>query len=119
MSDSADFWRALQQLVEQSTIILDRPKGTAHPRYGDLVYPLDYGYLDATIALDGGGIDVWRGSLPSLTVTAIFCTVDLLKRDAEIKLLVGCTETDIEQISQFHNRSDNQKGLLVTKPSSD
>jgi inorganic pyrophosphatase len=119
MSNSDDFWQALQTLCQQSEIIIDRPKGTAHPHYGDLIYPLDYGYLKDTTAIDGGGIDVWRGSLPHQMINAIFCTVDLLKRDVEIKILTGCTEAEIQLIERFYNRSDNQKGLLVTKPSSD
>lgn len=46
MTYQADFWRALEKLVQESTIIIDRPKGSSHPQYGDLIYPLDYGYLN-------------------------------------------------------------------------
>jgi inorganic pyrophosphatase len=28
-----------------------------------MIYPLDYGYLEITTSSDGGGIDVWFGSL--------------------------------------------------------
>ena len=28
----------------------------------DFVYSVDYGYLENTTAMDGGGIDVWKGS---------------------------------------------------------
>jgi inorganic pyrophosphatase len=37
------------------------------------------------------------------TLTGILCTFDTLKRDAEIKLLIGCTEEDIQIIQDFHN----------------
>jgi hypothetical protein len=36
------------------------------------------------------------------TLTGILCTFDTLKRDAEIKLLIGCTEEDIQTIRDFH-----------------
>ena len=56
------FWKALDELVNHSEIMIDRPQGTAHPRYPDFIYKLDYGYLKDTSSMDGGGIDVWVGS---------------------------------------------------------
>ena len=92
MVDQA-FWEGIDRLVEQSEIIIDRPKGSAHPRYPDYIYPLDYGYLKDTSSMDGGGIDVWVGS-GERKLDAIVCTVDLLKKDSEIKILIGCTEEE-------------------------
>jgi hypothetical protein len=31
----------------------------------------------------------------------MICTIDLLKRDIEIKILLGCTEPDLEAILRF------------------
>jgi len=56
------FWSAVDTLIAKPEIVIDRPKGTKHPRF-DFIYPLDYGYLKDTTSHDGGGIDVWRGSL--------------------------------------------------------
>ncbi len=39
MGTSDDFWLALDRLVAASEIIIDRPKGSAHPRYPDFIYP--------------------------------------------------------------------------------
>ena len=39
-----DFWELLQQLVDTSQIVIDRPKGTTHPRYPNSCYPVDYGF---------------------------------------------------------------------------
>ena len=58
----SDFWDYLDKLVATRVLIIDRPKNTAHPRYPDLVYPLDYGYLEGTTTVDGGGVDIWIGS---------------------------------------------------------
>ena len=41
--------------------------------------------------MDGGGIDVWVGS-GDKKIDAIMCIVDLMKRDSEIKILIGCTD---------------------------
>ncbi len=61
-STKTEFWDFLDNLVASHTLVIDRPKGSQHPRYSDLVYPLDYGYLEGTTAIDGGGIDVWLGT---------------------------------------------------------
>jgi inorganic pyrophosphatase len=36
------------------------------------------------------------------TLNAIACTVDILKQDTEIKLLVGCSDHEIEVIKNFY-----------------
>jgi inorganic pyrophosphatase len=100
-----DFWTALDTLVASSRIVIDRPQGSAHPRYPDLIYPRPYGYLDGTHAADGGGIDVWLGSGSTNAVDAIVCTIDLVKRDSEIKVLIGCSPDDRRSILDFMNRS--------------
>jgi inorganic pyrophosphatase len=98
-----DFWETMDQLVTDSRIVIDRPRYTPHPRYPDLIYPVDYGYLDNTTSMDGGGIDVWLGTDSTNRPNAIICTVDTLKRDSEIKILIGCTEDEIQTIYRFLN----------------
>src|SRR5690349_7290555 len=85
-----DFWQGLDQLTASTRLVLDRPKGSEHPRYPGQVYPLDYGYLEDTLSGDGQGIDIWVGSLPERKVTGAIFTVDLEKRDSEMKILLGC-----------------------------
>ena len=62
MQNNIEFWNALDNLVANSEIIIDRPKGTAHPKYPNFIYKVDYGYLKDTSSMDGAGIDVWVGS---------------------------------------------------------
>jgi len=96
------YWVEMSRLAKTGLITIDRPKRQPHPNWPDLIYPLDYGYLENTSASDGGGIDVWLGSLSKRTLTGILCTFDINKRDAEIKLLLGCTEEDINTILNFN-----------------
>jgi len=110
MIPDTSFWHAMTQLALTNSIIIDRPKGSAHPRYAEVFYPLDYGYLENTSSSDGGGIDVWLGSLKTTQqraereiLTGILCTFDTLKRDSEIKLLIGCTQEEIDIILNFHS----------------
>jgi len=109
------FWTALEEIVSRSEIVIDRPKGSAHPRYPDMIYPLDYGYLSGTTSMDGDGIDVWAGSLPERQVNAVVCTVDLLKGDSEIKILLGCTEAEMQTVYEVHNDSPYMKGILIRR----
>jgi inorganic pyrophosphatase len=113
--DDSDFWCRLDQLVAASTLVVDRPKGMPHPRYPSLIYSLDYGYLVGTRASDGGGVDVWVGSLPDRRVTAVVCTVDLEWGDAEIKILCGCTAGEARDILAVHN-AGLQSAVLVERP---
>lgn len=103
MASDIHFWQTLTELSATNPIVVDRPKGTAHPSYSKLNYPLDYGFLENTSAGDGDGIDVWIGSLDQKTLTGILCTFDKLKHDAEIKLLIGCSRQDVETIQGFNN----------------
>lgn len=110
-----EFWTALDNLVDQSEIVIDRPKGTAHPRYSDFIYKVDYGFLKNTASMDGAGIDVWVGTDEKRGIDAIMCTVDLMKRDSEIKILIGCTEEEKEIVYETHNESEHMKGILIRR----
>lgn len=112
--DNAEFWGALERLVATSEVVIDRPRGSRHPRFGDVIYPLDYGYLKGTSAIDGGGVDLWRGS-DGAAIVGLIATVDLGKRDAEIKLLIGCTRAQCARIEEFHNDFVGMRGLFVAR----
>ena len=112
--DSA-FWEYINKLVNTNEIIIDRPKGTKHPKYPDMVYEVDYGYIKGTTTTDNGGIDVFKGSLQNKDINTILCTIDLLKKDIEIKILIGCTETEKQTIYNFLNNSEFMKAIMIEK----
>lgn len=109
------FWTKLDRLIASHEIVIDRPKGSAHPRFPDLVYPLDYGYLKSTSSGDGNEIDVWRGSLESNKLVAVICTVDTRKKDVEVKLLIGCNDREITVVNKFHNQGKLMSGILLRR----
>ncbi len=110
------FWTHLETLIRSSELVIDRPKGSPRPRAPSVLYPLDYGYLKGTSGGDGEGIDVWRGSLADGRFDAVVCTVDLGKRDAEIKLLLGCTADEKQVICAFHSGSSAAAMLIERIP---
>lgn len=110
-----EFWNFVDQLVAKSEIVVDRPMNSEHPEYPDTVYPLDYGYLAGTTSSDGSGIDVWLGASGDKRVVAVICTIDLIRHDSEVKVLLGCTEDEMLTISKFLNRTNGLRGLLVRR----
>ena len=114
MKYNYEFWNALDELVSNSEIVIDRPKGTSHPKYPDFIYRVDYGYLKDTSSMDGAGIDVWVGS-GEKKVDAIMCIVDLIKKDSEIKILLGCTDEEKKIVYETHNETQFMKGILIQR----
>jgi inorganic pyrophosphatase len=110
------FWAAAEQLLATSEIVIDRPKGSPHPRRPEAIYPVAYGYLKGTTAADGEGIDIWVGSLAPASITGVVCTFDLSKRDAELKLLLGCTSREQADILSFLNKGE-MAAILVARDS--
>ena len=98
--------------MDSSAIEIDRPRGSSHPKFSDIVYPLDYGYLEGTTSGDGHGIDVWIGSSGERLVTGLVVTVDLQKRDTEQKILCGCSVDEAQVIRDFHNVNSQHSVLL-------
>lgn len=41
------------------TVIIDRPLGSCHPEYKDMIYPINYGYVEGIIAPDGEEQDAY------------------------------------------------------------
>lgn len=110
-----EFWKLLDKLVAESEIVIDRPKGTYHPKHPNMFYALDYGYLSGTSSMDGEGIDVWLGSDKNKQVDAIICFADYGNKDCEIKLLIGCTEEEKQIAYKTHNQYDSMKGILIRR----
>lgn len=98
-----EFWKNLDNIVQEHRIIIDRPKGSKHPRYPDFVYPLDYGYLEGTKSADGMEIDIWIGTDKNKKITGVMIIADSDKRDTEMKILYACTEPEMELLYKINN----------------
>lgn len=62
----------------------------------------------------GAGIDVWVGSCEK-KIDAIMCIVELMRKDSEIKILVGCTEEEKAIVHDSHNETPFVKGVLIRR----
>ena len=112
---NGNFWLLLDKLVNECPIVIDRPQGSCHPLYTNLIYPFDYGYLNNTKSTDGDGIDIWIGSSPTKEVVAFIITIDNVKKDMEMKLIISCTHSEIMEIFNFHNSTSEMQGILIEK----
>lgn len=112
LENNVFFWQKLDTFVFSSEIRIDRPKGSTHPSYPNLIYPVDYGCFSDTNVKDAE-IHVYRGSIKTSIVNAIAVSVDILKRDIDVKVLLGCTEEEELEILRFLNQTDYQKCILV------
>lgn len=108
-------WEAMEALIAANGLILDRPRHTAHPHFLEVVYPLDYGYVNGTVGEDGEPIDVFVGSGPPGLVAATR-TIDRRKGDTELKLLYACTPEEIYLVHGFLNYAPElMTARLVTR----
>lgn len=93
-------------LGKRVEIQIDRPLGSAHPRYGFL-YPINYGFVPGTMAPDGAELDAYfLGSDEPLETAAGAC-VGIIHRlqDDDDKLVIvakGVTLSKEEILKAVH-----------------
>ena len=114
--NNGNFWDFFQKIVNESKIIIDRPKGSHHPNFPEApAYPLDYGFLEGTSSMDGEGIDCFVGSLGNNVVKGVLCTIDASQKDSEVKVLIGCTEDEMSIACEHLNGPDFFRAMLVKR----
>lgn len=110
-----DFWEGLEALLRSSELHIDRPRGSRHPRWPEVVYPFDYGELLGTMGGDGQGIDVCLGEGDRRRLDGVLLTVDPGKRDAEIKLLLGYAAEEGQRVAWWYREVLGLPCLLVPR----
>ena len=115
LENNVFFWQKLDTLLLSSEVVIERKKATAHPKYANLIYPVDYGYFSETISSDSSEVDLFKGTKKGSTVESIIVAVDILKKDVEVKVLLGCTKEEELEILRFLNQTDFQKTILIRR----
>ena len=92
-------------------VTVDRPLGSAHPEYPDMIYPVNYGYVEGIIAPDGEeqdayilGVDVPISSFEGTIIAIIH-----RKNDVEDKWVVApdnssFTKEEIKTLTHFQEK---------------
>ncbi len=79
---------------------IDRPLGSSHPRYSNLMYPINYGYIDDVYAEDGEKQDVYLLGIDipvnefTGRVIAVYRRID----DVEDKWIVSYDGKDLSDV---------------------
>ncbi|MCI5773659.1 MAG: Inorganic pyrophosphatase [Erysipelotrichaceae bacterium] len=111
--NNAFFWQKIDTLYSSATLEIYHKKGECHPEFADMIYPVDYGRLKE---VNGErGVCVYKGSQKHAAVKAVIIAVDILKRELDVKILIGCNEEEEEALLRFLNQTDFQKTILVRR----
>ena len=89
------------------TVTVDRPLGSYHPEYKDMYYPINYGYIEGVMALDGEEQDAYILGVnePVKKFTGKIIAIVRRKDDIEEKWIVvpdGVTFSKEEIRRQIH-----------------
>jgi inorganic pyrophosphatase len=81
-------------LGSRVTVTVDRPMGSHHPRYDNIVYPCNYGYVKGMMAGDGSEQDAYVIGInyPLTEFSGIVVAVVHRKNDVEDKWIVAPEE---------------------------
>ena len=113
--NNAYFWQKLDTLYLSSGYQIIRKKGEVHPRFQNLIYPVDYGYINDTKSFGKDGVSVYAGSGNRYEISALVVAADILIKELDVKVLVGCTEEEVDQVLRFLNQTNYQKTVLIRK----
>ena len=113
--NNAYFWQKVDTLFLSSGFCQTRKKGDIHPVFKNLIYPTDYGYIRDTNSVSGEGVSVYAGSGDRNTITALVVAADILAKELDVKVLIGCTEEQVEEVLRFLNQTDYQKTVLIRR----
>lgn len=113
-------WDAWQEMILKNGITVDRPYGSRHPSFPEIVYPIDYGFVNNTTGTDGDEVDVFVGMTRNGLVGAIL-THDRRKGDREVKLIYNCAPPEIYLVNGFINFDPNLMtgDLVLRQPMAD
>lgn len=98
-----------------SEINLNRKKGDVHPVFKNLIYPTDYGHVTDTKSVTSEGVSVYAGSGDRNKITALVVAADILAKELDVKMLIGCTEQEVDDVLRFLNQTDLQKTVLIRR----
>ena len=102
---------------KQVTVKMDRPLGSKHPKWG-FIYPVNYGYIEGTIAPDGDELDAYVLGVyePLEEFTGKVIAVIERENDNDDKLVIvpeGMILSDKEIEKQVHFQEQWFKHTLI------
>ena len=97
-------------------VYIDRPIGSTHPKYNNIIYPVNYGYMKEITAVDGDYQDVYvlgEENKIDYCVGKVYAVVER-DNDVEDKLIVTTDDRDYS-IEEIKERIDFQEKYFKYK----
>ena len=98
-------------LGKEVIITIDRPLGSAHPKYSDQYYPINYGYVVGIIGGDGEeqdvyllGVDVPVSSYEAIIIAVIRRDDDIETKWVAAPVGVTFTKDEIKDLLYFQEQ---------------
>ena len=108
-------WHLWAALIRRNGYTIERPRQSRHPRFPEIVYPIDYGYVHGTVGHDGDEVDLFVGTAPTGLVAAML-TDDHRRGDREWKLLYDCSPEEVYLVNGFINYDRRlMEGILLMR----
>ncbi len=115
--NNAFFWQKIDTLFLSGDLQVTKRKGEVHPTFRNLIYPTDYGHLTDTKSTTEEGVSVYLGTADRNAISALVVAADILTKELDVKMLVGCNDEEVEDILRFLNQTDYQKTVLIRRNS--
>lgn len=89
-------------LGNKVTVFVDRPLGSRHPHFPDMIYPINYGFVEGVLTGDGEEQDAYilGVSKPVSSYTGIVVAILHRLNDVEDKWVVADRPYPAEEIKQ-------------------
>lgn len=114
-ANNAYFWQKVDTLFLSGNLKKIKKKGEVHDTFKNLVFPTDYGRLEDLVSHTGGGIPVYMGSGNRNKITGLIVAADILTKELDVKILVGCNDEETEEVLRYLNQTDFQKTVYITR----
>lgn len=111
------FWQKLDTLILSGSRERLAEAGEPSPDYPRLVYPTEYAKIGEVSENGGTPLYCFIGSQKEKRASALIVQADILERELLVKVLIGCTEDEIERIIKFINAAEFQKAILIRRGS--
>ncbi len=104
----SDIRQELKRLIgKEVTVYIDRPLGVKHPKFPDIIYPVNYGYIKEIKAADNEYQDVYiigTDEPLKICIGKVYAIV-IRENDIEDKLIVVTNdkEYNIDEIEKYIN----------------
>ncbi|MBR2730749.1 MAG: inorganic diphosphatase [Clostridia bacterium] len=98
-------------LGQKVRVTVDRPLGSCHPQHENLYYPINYGYIEETLAPDGEaqdayilGVDQPLAEFEGIVIAVIHRTDDIEEKWVVAPEETSFTKEEIENAVRFQEQ---------------